>query len=153
MAKSVRCSLFTADDLEGKSDEFLTDSAICYIENNSPDFVFLYLVCTDHIGHEYGWGSEKYLKGISHSFDCIEKVYNSVGDDYTIIVTADHGGHDRRHGENIPEDMTIPLILISDEFKSDKKNLLNTSIMDVAPTIADLIGIPREEDWEGKSLV
>ncbi len=150
---SLSHSLFTSNDLEGKGDEVLTNAAIEYINDKQPDFVFLYLGGTDKIGHHYGWESEEYLKGVDHSFSCIEKVVESISKEYAIIVTSDHGGHERRHGENIPQDMEIPLIIISDEFKSEKKLPDNTTIIDIAPTIADIIGIPSNPDWEGSSLI
>ncbi len=146
-------SLFTENELDGVGDEILTQSAIDYIEKKSPDFVFLYLGCSDHLGHRYGWESEEYIKGISHSFDMIEKVCSAISDDYTVIITSDHGGHDRTHGTEMPEDMTIPLILISDYFKANPKLRDNINIIDIAPTIANIIGVPCDEDWEGNSLV
>ncbi len=145
--------LFTENELDGVGDEILTQSAIEYINEKSPDFVFLYLGCSDHIGHHYGWESEEYIQGIYNSFERIEKVFNSIPKDYTIIVTSDHGGHDRTHGTNIPEDMSIPVIAMSDIFTSDVELPNTTSLIDIAPTIAELLGIPCDKDWEGKSFV
>ena len=47
--------------------------------------------------------------------------------------------------------MTIPMFFYGDEFIQGKQ-LDDVSILDIAPTIADImeINIPRE--WEGKSL-
>ena len=35
--------------------------------------------------------------------------------------TADHGGHDRTHGTDSPEDMTIPFIIKGKDFKAGEK--------------------------------
>ena len=35
--------------------------------------------------------------------------------------TADHGGHDRTHGTDSPEDMTIPFIIKGKNFKVGEK--------------------------------
>ena len=51
--------------------------------------------------------------------------------------TADHGGHDRTHGTDSPEDMTIPFIINGKDFKAGEK-LENVSIKDIAPTVAKL---------------
>lgn len=69
-----------------------------------------------------------------------------------IIVTADHGGHDRTHGTELNEDMTIPVIVLS---KNEKVNLdlENVSIKDIAPTVVNLLGVSPDEEWEGKSLL
>ena len=81
----------------------------------------------------------------------MRRVYEAVGDEYTIIVTADHGGHDRGHGSDSPEDMTIPMFFIGDRFEAGKK-LENVSILDIAPTIADIMSVIPAPEWEGKSL-
>ncbi len=146
-------SLFTTNDNDGEGDEELTNGAISYINLKDPDFVFLYLVSPDHVGHSFGWESEQFQKSINHTWNCIEKVFNAIPKDYTIIITADHGGHLRGHGENIPEDMTIPLIIHSEGFDGNKELPSNTTIMDIAPTITEIFGIPADKDWEGKSLV
>jgi len=72
-------------------------------------------------------------------------------DEYTFIITADHGGHDRRHGESIPEDMIIPLILRGPDFAPGE--LTGANIMDIAPTVANLVGAECAPEWEGKSLI
>ena len=33
-------------------------------------------------------------------------------------MTADHGGHNRNHGDDVPEDMTIPVVLKGKRFPS-----------------------------------
>ena len=33
------------------------------------------------------------------------------------------------------------------------KELKNVSILDIAPTVAELLGAEPDEDWEGNSLV
>ena len=77
--------------------------------------------------------------------------FKKFSDEYTIIVIADHGGHDRTHGTTMDEDMTIPMFFIGDEFEGGKE-LENVSILDIAPTIAKIIGVPPATEWEGKVL-
>lgn len=73
-------------------------------------------------------------------------------EEYTVIVTADHGGHDRIHGTDLLEDMTIPLIIMGKGFEAGKE-LENANIMDIAPTIAKLLNVEADEEWEGESLI
>ncbi|MBR5538552.1 MAG: alkaline phosphatase family protein [Clostridia bacterium] len=135
------------------TDGMLTERALNYIKLASPDFVFLYMVETDEKGgHDSGWMSETYLQYISKAFDNVKKVIEEVGQKYTVIVTADHGGHDRSHGTDMPEDMTIPMFFCGNEFAKGKQ-LENVSILDIAPTIADIMSIDRPREWEGKSLI
>ena len=134
------------------TDGILTECALNYIKLAEPDFVFLYMVETDEKGgHDTGWMSKTYLDYISCAIDNIKRVIEEVGDKYTVIITADHGGHDRSHGTDMPEDMTIPMFFCGDDFAQNNK-IENVSILDIAPTIADIMGVNVPREWEGKSL-
>lgn len=134
------------------TDRLLTEAALQDIKKNAPDFVFLYMVETDEKGgHDNGWMSEPYLRCIHDAIDNVKKVIEEVGEEYTVIVTADHGGHDRLHGTNLPEDMTIPMFFVGPDFEPGKK-LSGIGLLDIAPTIADIMGVPTAREWEGKSI-
>ena len=147
---SLRWADYIHSDSDPDTDVQLTDRCLWRIRRDKPDFVFLYLVQTDHFGHDCGWMSKEYLHAIDVALDCTKRVIEEFGDEYSIIITADHGGHDRDHGEDIPEDMTIPQFYIGRRFTPGKQ-LENLSILDTAPTIADLMGLRCPPEWEGKS--
>lgn len=131
----------------------ITDAAVKYINEESPDFLFLYLGETDEVGgHDCGWMSEQYMKSVSKALSCVEKVKNNISEDYTIILLADHGGHERSHGSELPEDMTIPICICGRQF-SKGKELPEASIKDVAVTVAKLLQVPPAKEWEGKALL
>ena len=135
------------------TDRILTESALSYIKDESPDFVFLYMVETDEKGgHDNGWMSAPYLKCIHDAINNVKLVLDTVGDEYTVIVTADHGGHDRAHGSLLPEDMTIPMFFIGPDFQPGKV-LSNLSLLDIAPTIAKIMNIPIPREWEGTAII
>ena len=92
------------------------------------------------------------MQVVNKAVGCIEKVYRSLPEGYTMIVLADHGGHDRSHGTDKPEDMTIPVCICGPKFEEGKE-LEGTSILDVAPTVVKLLEVPRVKEWEGKELV
>ena len=118
-----------------------------------PDFCFLSMVETDEKGgHDSGWMTDTYMDYIRRAMDHVQRVVEAVDKEYTVIVTADHGGHDRTHGTELPEDMTIPMFFYGEQFAPGKA-LPNVSLLDLAPTIADLLGVPHAPEWEGKSLV
>ena len=134
------------------SDGVLTSRALDYIKLAKPDFVFLYMVETDEKGgHDSGWMTETYLDYINHAIKNVERVIKETDGEYTVIVTADHGGHARCHGTDLPEDMTIPMIFYGKQFEAGK-GLHDVSILDLAPTIADIMGVAPAREWEGKSL-
>ena len=138
---------------EDDVDTQLTDSALARIAKSKPDFVFLYLVDTDEKGgHDNGWMSEEYLRRISVALDNVRRVVDACGEEYTIIVTADHGGHDRAHGTDMPEDMTIPMFFYGPDFEAGKE-LHGVHLLDLAPTIAKLLNVSASPEWEGTPLV
>ena len=138
--------------MEESSDTVLTDAAEKLIGEKKPDFAFLYMVETDEKGgHDHGWMTPEYLDVISTAIGNVKRVLEACGDKYTVIVTADHGGHDRGHGSDAREDMTIPLFFFGKRFTPGKQ-LEGVSILDIAPTIADIMSVPKSPEWEGKSL-
>ena len=149
----LRYSTFIGAYMEESSDTVLTDKAIEQISAKKPDFAFLYMVETDEKGgHDNGWMSDAYLERISIAISNAKRVIEKFSDEYSIIIMADHGGHDRSHGTEMPEDMTIPLFFIGDRFEAGKVIEEPVSLLDIAPTIADLLGLEAEPEWEGRSL-
>lgn len=134
------------------TDERLTEDAIKFMGEFHPDFVFLYLGQVDEAGHHHGWMTPEYMKSVATASACIEKISKAFGEEYTIVVTADHGGHDRTHGTEAPEDMLIPLFFCGKDFPKGKV-LEKASIMDIAPTITALMGLQNPPEWEGSSLL
>ena len=135
------------------TDRILTEKALKVIDELHPDFVFLYMVETDEKGgHDNGWMTDAYLKCIHDAIENVKTVIEKTKGEYTVIVTADHGGHDRGHGSDMPEDMTIPMFFQGEMFQPGKK-LENVSLLDLTPTIADIMQVPFAREWEGKSLV
>ena len=135
------------------SDAVQTRNALDCIEKFHPDFVFLYMPeLDDKGGHDKGWMTPTYLEVLHDAIENVKTVWEAVRDEYTVIVTADHGGHDRGHGSDLPEDMTIPMFCLGEPFVPGSK-LENAGILDVTPTIAALMGVSSVREWEGKSLI
>lgn len=146
---STHVDIYTAESVDTE----LTDLALERIRKSKPDFVYLYMLDTDDKGgHDCGWMTDEYLRRISIALDNVKRVWEECHDEYTIVITADHGGHERMHGIDIPEDMTIPQFYIGPDFEPGKA-LVDVSILDTAPTIAKIMGIPQFREWEGKALI
>ena len=135
-----------------KANAMVVKDAIEKISQHQFDFSFVYLGETDEEGHRYGWMGDKYMASVYRSIEDVYRIMNALGDEYTYILLADHGGHDRIHGHDIDEDMTIP-VLMSGNHILQNHELENVSIKDIAPTIVSLMGLKKDKDWEGKVLV
>jgi arylsulfatase A-like enzyme len=71
---------------------------------------------------------------------------------YSVIVSADHGGHDKGHGTDDPRDVTIPWIAWGRGVRTAR---LSTSIqtMDTASTALWMLGLPEPTDWQGEPVL
>ena len=135
--------------MQESGDTELTNECVKLVRVHKPDFVFLYQVETDEKGgHDNGFMSKPYLERISIALDNVKRVMEEFGEDYSFILTSDHGGHDRIHGTTMPEDMTIPMFFCGSDFTPGAINK-PISLLDVAPTIAKIMGIAPEDEWEG----
>ncbi|MBQ3488000.1 MAG: alkaline phosphatase family protein [Clostridia bacterium] len=151
--ESLKFAEFIHAYTEESTDTTLTDRALARIEKSKPDFVFLYMVDTDEKGgHDNVWMSGEYLRRVSIAVDNIRRVIESFGDEYTVVITADHGGHDRTHGTDLPEDTTIPMFYVGKDFPAGQR-FSGGSILDIAPTVAKLMGALPAPEWEGRSLI
>ena len=134
-----------------KANRLTTQDSIACLTTDKPDFAFTYLGWTDEAGHAQGWMTPEYLRSIDCSFDCIREMIEATPD-YTTIILADHGGHDRTHGTEMPEDMTIPVILHGSDIAPGVISR-PVSIKDIAPTVTKLLGCEADPEWEGISIL
>ena len=151
---SLTHSFFISGERLGfdRANNITADAAIDFLPKVDIDFTFLYFGYPDAAGHGFGWMGEEYFESLENSWYNIERVINALGDDYTVIITADHGGHDRTHGSDMPEDMTIPMIMYGKDVKAGEA-FEGANIKDIAPTVAKLLGVEPDNEWEGKSLI
>ena len=151
---TTEISRYIPGSVEGweTSNEMLYTAFIEYLTNNSTDFAFLYLGFLDENGHKYGWLTEEYYYALNKSFNIVEKVVKYASDNgYTVIITSDHGGHDKGHGLDLKEDMTIPLFIVGDNYEKGR-NLEKRSILDIAPTVTNILGVSAPDYWQGTAI-
>lgn len=150
---SLAYSVLVNQHKRSDTDTEITRIALDYICAHEPDFAFIYLGETDEVGgHDAGWMSPTYEKSVSKALDCIERIFEQMPRGYSLIILADHGGHERSHGTTLPEDMTIPVCAFGPEFLPGHEFAGEVSIKDVAPTVAKLLGVKPPREWEGRPL-
>ena len=154
LAGGISCSTYVSLSKIGleKANRAVCDAAVACVKNLAPDFCFTYLGWVDEQGHDTGWMGEEYLHSLDESFKCVEEIINAMDKEDIVIVIADHGGHDRGHGSQLPEDMNIPMFFIGPDFVPGKI-LNNLSLLDIAPTIAKIMNVPIPREWEGTAVV
>jgi predicted AlkP superfamily pyrophosphatase or phosphodiesterase len=129
-------------------DSAVADMAAAWLRSHEWNFAFVYFDGTDAIGHRHGWMSPEYIAAIEHADHCIGQVLSVIGD-ATVIVTADHGGHDKTHGTSLPEDMTIPFAIAGPQIPAASRVALPFDLTCIASTICACLEIPPDPDWTG----
>ena len=128
-----------------------------YITSNKPALCFIHLTDPDNTGHKYGWGSPEQIQAFGDTdvaLGVILEAIRSAGimDQSVIIVTADHGGHDKTHGLSIPEDMNIPWIAWGRGVKKNFEITTQVITCDTAATALWLLDVPRPDSFDGKPV-
>jgi len=149
---NIHYSYFRDTSYNQDGDDETVAEATRFIQREQPDFAFLYIGTVDTTGHKYGWMSDEYLKQLEHIDTLLGGFFKSLPTEYTAIVHSDHGGHDRNHGTDSPEDMTIPWVAVGPNIKKGHTIQSQVSLLDTAPTIAKLLDIQPHREWEGRCV-
>lgn len=133
-------------------DKVIAEEAVDYIISDRPDFAFVYFGTVDVYGHAYGWMSVEYLAQVARVDGALGVLLAGLPADSTILLQADHGGHDRTHGTEMPEDMTIPWMIAGPGIKRGHEIQSDVSLLETTPTLARILDISPHRDWEGRCV-
>jgi predicted AlkP superfamily pyrophosphatase or phosphodiesterase len=152
----VSCYRRLGEPEEGHMRE-IAAAAADFVAQPGPKLAFVYLEATDQAGHRHGWMSEPYLDAVAECDRAVDMVLGALPrpiqwDRTAVLLTSDHGGHDRRHGADIPEDMTIPWIVAAPVVRAGCQLQEPVGIADTAPTLLRLLGAPAPSEWTGHAV-
>ena len=171
-SKNVCTSLLAAKQkfthlfLPGSLDHFmvlsdLADSvaiaAVNIIKQKKPDLMFVHFGDPDYYGHTYGWGSPQQMKSFAECDKAIDKIITTLRragllSETTILITADHGGHEKTHGMDVTDDREIPWIAYGAGVVPGAK-LGTVRTVDTAATALWLLGVPIPPDMDGTPVI
>ncbi len=125
------------------------------LKKKDVDVMFVQLDEVDGAGHshDYSVDSPKYMEAIEkidgevgRMVSSLEKRAHIAGENWLIILSADHGGSNFGHGKNIPEHTTVFYIASG---KSAVKGEIEqeVGVVDVAVTALYHLGIPAKKAW------
>jgi arylsulfatase A-like enzyme len=137
----------------GSADEVWA-AASAYLAERDPDFMLVHVAEVDLAGHAHDWGSEEQraaIRAIDASLGRFLAQAGGLGSGrLAVIVTADHGGHDARHGTDLPEDVEIPWILYGEGIEPGRIDDVFSTV-DTGPTVLRLLAQPIPESWTGRA--
>ncbi len=129
-----------------------------YIVEKKPNLCFIHFADPDSAGHKYGWGSKEQIQAFADSDAGIAIIVEAIAaagiaEESVVIVSADHGGHEKTHGSKSPEDMIIPWIVWGKGVKNGFTITAPVTTYDTAATALWLLNVPIPADWDGKPVV
>lgn len=143
----------------------VAEVAVKVIEQVKPNLMLVHFSDPDGAGHGYGWGNER--KGVPPSQEFLEALKrcdeatgkivaslkrNGLWHRSLLIITADHGGHDKTHGSADPEDVNIPWIAAGGLAAKNGELKRRIRTMDTAATALAALGVKVPNDWDGKPV-
>jgi predicted AlkP superfamily pyrophosphatase or phosphodiesterase len=125
-----------------------------HLAQSKPGLLFVHLPDPDVAGHAAGWMSPRYGQAVLRADAAVARLLTAADSaygagEYTIIVTADHGGHDKDHGSDDPLDVTIPWIAWGRGVTPGELTGKAIHTMDTASTALFLLGVDAPSGWVG----
>ena len=132
----------------------LQDAIIPELQNGETDFVCMNFANTDMVGHTGVF--EAVMKAAETVDACAKAVTEAALEHgYTTIIIADHGNAEFMINEDGTPNTAhttnlVPCILVD---KAYRPALNDGKLADIAPTILQLMGIPKPPEMTGVSLI
>jgi phosphoglycerol transferase MdoB-like AlkP superfamily enzyme len=106
----------------------------------------------------------RYLNALRHGDYCLGKVLAALEakrlvDSTLVVVVGDHGEAFGRHDQYThackiyDENVRVPLILINPRLFHGEENPAIGGLIDIAPTVTELMNLPAAGSWQGRSLL
>jgi predicted AlkP superfamily pyrophosphatase or phosphodiesterase len=129
-----------------------------YLRDARPNLLFVHLADPDRAGHADGWMSPSYARAVARADAAVARILKVAESSFgvgrfSLIVTADHGGHDFDHGSDDPRDVTIPWIAWGRGVRSGVLPGEGVRTMDTASTVLFMLGVDEPSEWTGAPVV
>jgi arylsulfatase A-like enzyme len=132
--------------------------ALQIIQSGLPNLLFIHFPDVDRVGHSLGWMSGNQLQAVQFVDGAIGEIVAALEaggylNSTLIIVTADHGGHGTGHGDDSPEDRTIPWLAVGPGVPPGLTLTRKVNTFDTAATAAFALKLPLPSTWDGRPVM
>jgi len=131
----------------------VAEACVKEIEKDVHDAIILNFANPDMVGHS--GMLEPTIKAVEVTDECVGKVVDAVtAKGGAVIIIADHGNADMEFDENgrphtAHTTNPVPFIVTDENVVLRESGIL----ADVAPTLLDLMGLPKPEEMTGQSMI
>lgn len=133
----------------------LTEKLVAAIESGAFDVIVCNIANPDMVGHSGDLGAAiKAAEAVDHALGAIDAVVRAAHG--ALVVTADHGNLEMMRDPVTGQPHTahtvgpVPLVYVGE--RSDAVLREGGALRDVAPTVLDLLGLPKPAEMTGRSL-
>lgn len=147
----------TIDKVVHNNGEELIQQARQTFITEKPRLMFINIGETDKMGHTYGWESPEFFETATKYDRLIgnfvqELKEQNLFDKTTLVISADHGGEEKSHGGFNPVVMNMPVVMAGGGITKGSRQLDPCYVYDVAPTVAEMLGIEPDNAIVGRVL-
>ncbi|WP_119462894.1 2,3-bisphosphoglycerate-independent phosphoglycerate mutase [Rhodospirillaceae bacterium SYSU D60014] len=144
-------------DLKPEMSAFeVTDRLVEAIDSGRFDFVVVNYANTDMVGHSGNLDAA--IKAVEAVDRCLGRLVEAVTRaGGTMLITADHGNAETMRNPDTGEVQTahtlnrVPAVLVNPP--AGISTLADGALADVAPTLLELLGLPKPREMTGQSLI
>ena len=130
------------------------DDALEHLAGSDAAIRVVDLEAGDQAGHTYGGASDAYREVMASVDACLGRIAGQVGAQVTLLALSNHGHIHRRgsggHGGLEPEVLHAPFALAGPGVRHASQ--IEAEIVDIAPTISTLLGLPIPANSQGRVL-
>ncbi len=133
----------------------VTDEVIKRIQSGKYDVIILNFANMDMVGHTGIF--EAAVKAVETVDSCVGRIVADLNETGGVaFITADHGNAEQMEDPNTGEPHTahtsnpVKCIYVGD---GEVKALKNGKLCDLAPSLLELLGVPKPQEMTGKSLI
>jgi 2,3-bisphosphoglycerate-independent phosphoglycerate mutase len=134
----------------------VTDRLVEAIGSGTYDFVVVNYANTDMVGHTGILDAAiAAVAAVDHCLGRLEAAVRTVGG--ALLITADHGNAESMHDAVTGQPHTahtrnlVPAVLVADG--TAETRIADGRLSDIAPTILELMELPKPEEMTGRSLI
>jgi len=136
----------------------VTDRLVAALDSNQHDFYMVNYANADMVGHTGNYPAA--VQAIEFIDQCVQRLIKSCSQsNITMIVTADHGNADQMaYPDGKPHTShtgaKVPFCIFNPKLKGpvSLKTKQDAALMDVSPTILEIMGEPRPQIFEGQPI-
>jgi 2,3-bisphosphoglycerate-independent phosphoglycerate mutase len=133
----------------------VTDELVMAIRSADYDFIVANYANPDMVGHSGIWGAT--VAACEFVDGCLGRVAAAVAEVGGLLcITADHGNADEMRDEAglpVTAHSLNPVPIVIAGAAMEERRLVDGVLADVAPTLLNLVGLPRGETMTGRSLL